>query len=714
MIRQYDLVEKVKAYDPHADESLLNRAYVFSMRAHGTQTRASGDPYFSHPLEVAGILSDMKMDCATIITALLHDTVEDTIATIPEIEELFGKDIALLVDGVTKLSQLDIQTESSRQAENFRKFLLAMSHDIRVLLVKLADRLHNMQTLHYIKKPEKRRRIAMETMEIYAPLAERIGVRTMKDQLEDIAFREINADAYQSIDTRLKQMRKDGAADNLGTARQINNLLRKEGVDARVDGREKTPYSIWSKIERQHISFEQLADVVAFRVIVDNEADCYKALGVLHGKWAMVPGRFKDYISLPKRNGYQSIHTTVMGPKKHRIEIQIRTAKQHDVAEQGVAAHWQYKQDEKKTGSQYRWVRDFLEILDQASTPEEFLEHTKLEMFNDKVFCFTPKGELVPLPRGSTPVDLAYAVHTDVGDTCVGAKVNGRHVRLRHQLQNGDHVEILRSKAQTPSPRWENYVVTGKARAAIRRYVRNKEREEYMALGRTIVEKGFQRNKLDYSDRALEEGLPQLRFKTLDEMFIEVGKGTLKADEVLSAAFPGINIKHDKTLVPDAVSDWTGEEVEDGNAIPIQGLTHGVAVHLAECCHPLPGGRIVGVLAPGVGVTVHTIDCARLLDSGDDPDEWLDLSWQSSKDTPNFFTGRLHMVMANEAGVLAEITSVVARYGGNISNLRIGDRDPQFFTFDVDVEVRNVKHLTGIITALRSLKVISVAERVRG
>ena len=714
MIRQYDLVEKVKAYDPHADESLLNRAYVFSMRAHGTQTRASGDPYFSHPLEVAGILSDMKMDCATIITALLHDTVEDTIATIPEIEELFGKDIALLVDGVTKLSQLDIQTESSRQAENFRKFLLAMSHDIRVLLVKLADRLHNMQTLHYIKKPEKRRRIAMETMEIYAPLAARIGVRTMKDQLEDIAFREINADAYQSINTRLNQMRKDGAADNRGTARQIKNLLRKEGVEAHVDGREKTPYSIWSKMERQHISFEQLADVVAFRVIVDNEADCYKALGVLHGKWAMVPGRFKDYISLPKRNGYQSIHTTVMGPKKHRIEIQIRTAKQHDVAEQGVAAHWQYKQDEKKTGSQYRWVRDFLEILDQASTPEEFLEHTKLEMFNDKVFCFTPKGELVPLPRGSTPVDLAYAVHTDVGDTCVGAKVNGRHVRLRHQLQNGDHVEILRSKAQTPSPRWENYVVTGKARAAIRRYVRNKEREEYMALGRTIVEKGFQRNKLDYSDRALEEGLPQLRFKTLDEMFIEVGKGTLKADEVLSAAFPGINIKHDKTLVPDAVSDWTGEEVEDGNAIPIQGLTHGVAVHLAECCHPLPGDRIVGVLAPGVGVTVHTIDCARLLDSGDDPDEWLDLSWQSSKDTPNFFTGRLHMVMANEAGVLAEITSVVARYGGNISNLRIGDRDPQFFTFDVDVEVRNVKHLTGIITALRSLKVISVAERVRG
>ena len=714
MIRQYDLVEKVKAYDPHADESLLNRAYVFSMRAHGTQTRASGDPYFSHPLEVAGILSDMKMDCATIITALLHDTVEDTIATIPEIEELFGKDIALLVDGVTKLSQLDIQTESSRQAENFRKFLLAMSHDIRVLLVKLADRLHNMQTLHYIKKPEKRMRIAKETMEIYAPLAERIGIRTMKDQLEDISFRELNPDAYQSITTRLDQMRRDGAADNRGTVAQIKNLLRKEGVEAQVEGREKTPYSIWSKMERQHITFEQLADVVAFRVIVDDEADCYRALGILHGKWAMVPGRFKDYISLPKRNGYQSIHTTVMGPKKHRIEIQIRTAKQHDVAEQGVAAHWQYKQDEKKTGSQYRWVRDFLEILDQASTPEEFLEHTKLEMFNDKVFCFTPKGELVPLPRGSSPVDFAYAVHTDVGDTCVGAKVNGRHVQLRHQLQNGDHVEILRSKAQTPSPRWENYVVTGKARAAIRRYVRNKEREEYQALGRTIIEKGFQRNKLDYSDRALEEGLPQLRFKTLDEMFFEVGKGLLKPDEVLSAAFPGINIKHDKTQVPDAVSDWTGEETENGNAIPIQGLTHGVAVHLAECCHPLPGDRIVGVMAPGVGVTVHTIDCARLLDSGDDPDEWLDLSWHSSKDTPNFFTGRLHMVMANETGVLAEITSVVARYGGNISNLRIAGRDPQFFTFDVDVEVRNVKHLTGIITALRSLKVISVAERVRG
>jgi len=466
VIRQYELVEKVRAYDPAVDEDVLNRAYVFSMKMHGTQKRASGDPYFLHPLEVAGILTKYRLDAKTIATALLHDTVEDTLTTVDEIERVFGPEIGRLVDGVTKLSRLELQSDQTKQAENFRKLLLAMSEDIRVLLVKLADRLHNMRTIGFIPSVEKRQRIARETMEIYAPLAERIGMRQIQEELEDSAFAELNPEARASIVTRLGFLRERGGDVVARIVDRLRRVLAEERVEAAVSGREKTPYSIWRKMQRKNVGFEQLSDIMAFRVVVRTVPECYAALGVIHARYPLVPGRFKDYISTPKQNGYRSLHSGVIGPEQQRIEIQIRTAEMHDVAELGVAAHWSYKDGRPATaeGKSYRWLRELLELLEHAQDPQEFLEHTKLELFQDQVFCFTPKGALISLPRGGTIVDFAYAVHSEVGDHCVGGKVNGRMMPLRTQLANGDQVEVITSKAQTPSPLWERFVVTGKAR----------------------------------------------------------------------------------------------------------------------------------------------------------------------------------------------------------------------------------------------------------
>jgi GTP pyrophosphokinase len=501
MIRHFELVEKVRAYEPEVDEDLIDRAYVFSMKAHGSQKRASGDPYISHPLEVAGILTDIRLDQDSIVTALLHDTVEDTLATIEEIEGLFGPEVARLVDGVTKLSRIELQSDHTREAENFRKFLLAMSEDIRVLLVKLADRLHNMRTLRHIKSAEKRRRIAVETMEIFVPLAERIGLREWKDELEDLAFVEINPEAHDSILARLEFLREQGGALAQEIIEELSKTLQDAGIPAIVTGREKRPYSIWAKMQRNRVPFEQLADIIAFRIILDDTALCYQALGVLHGAYPVVPGRFKDYISTPKPNGYSSIHTCVIGPGRHRIEVQMRTKRMHDIAERGVAAHWQYKQGQmpEREGRKFGWMRELLQILEHAEGPEEFLEHTKLEMYQDNVFCFTPRGDLINLPRGATPVDFAYAVHSNIGNTCVGAKINGRIMPLRTQLENGDQVEIIISKAQTPSPTWENFVVSGKARSAIRRFTRTREVQEYTYLGRAILEKAFEEFGYTYS-----------------------------------------------------------------------------------------------------------------------------------------------------------------------------------------------------------------------
>lgn len=722
MIRQFELVDLVKSYDPNADEELLDRAYVFAMKAHGSQKRASGDPYFLHPLEVAGILTDYKLDSSTIITALLHDTIEDTEATQEEIDKQFGDEVGRLVDGVTKLTRIELQSDHAKQAENFRKLLLAMSDDIRVLLVKLADRLHNMRTLHHIKKEEKRRRIGMETLEIYAPLAERIGMQEMKNELEDLAFAETNPEARTSIKKRLDFLRTEGGDLVDRIKKEIVETLAEAGLKVEIKGREKLPYSIWCKMQHKEVAFEQLSDIMAFRLLVDSVEDCYHALGIIHSTYRVVPGRFKDYISTAKPNGYRSLHTGILGPEQHRIEIQIRTREMHDIAENGVAAHWTHKQKAGKTeGRQYRWLRELLDILEHAASPDEFLEHTKLEMFQDQVFCFTPRGDLINMPQGATPVDFAYAVHSEVGDRCVGAKVNGRMIPLRKELRNGDQVEILTSKVQTPSPTWERFVVTGKARARIRRFVHLQEREQYLQLGRAILQRAFREEGYEFTEKALKGVIKVFKQGTVDDLTSQVGAGHVSSREVVEAVFPGTkkqrDQKRDQKIVPISKGKskkGKGGKKKDDHAIPIKGLIPGMAMHYAGCCHPLPGDRIVGIITTGKGVTIHTIDCDMLETYAETPERWLDVSWHQETEAPEIHVGRVHLTVMNEPGVLGTLSMVIGKNDGNISNLKITNRTQEFYDLLIDIEVQDLRHLTEIIAALRATPAINMVERARG
>jgi GTP diphosphokinase / guanosine-3',5'-bis(diphosphate) 3'-diphosphatase len=711
MMRQFELVERVKAYDPSVDEDALNKAYVFSMKAHGQQLRASGDPYFSHPVEVAGILSRMKLDSASIVTGLLHDTVEDTLATLEDIEKRFGPEIARLVDGVTKLSRIELQSDQTKQAENFRKLVLAMSDDIRVLLVKLADRLHNMRTLKYLKDDATRKRIARETMEIYAPLAERMGMNDIKDELQDLAFGELQPEAREGIRARLAFLKEKGGNLVERVIVALDDTLEKAGIKAQVSGREKTPYSIWRKMQKKDVGFEQLSDIMAFRVVVEEVADCYHALGVIHSRYSVVPGRFKDYLSLPKPNQYQSLHTSVIGPEQQRIEIQIRTREMHEVAELGVAAHWIYKQDATRTeGRQYRWLRELLDILEHAADPQEFLEHTKLAMFSDQVFCFTPKGDLINLPHGATPIDFAYAVHSQIGDTCVGAKINGKLAPLRTQLANGDQVEIITSKAQVPSPTWERLVVTAKARARIRRFIRTQQRTQYLDLGKVILQKAFRQDGHEMTEKALDAVLDRFKCETVEDLYVAAGAGNVTGREVVSAVFPPTPDTKPAKVV--SLSRARGKKAAE-NAVPIRGLIPGMAVHYAGCCHPLPGDRIVGIVMTGRGVTIHTIDCDKLAEYADTPDRWLDVAWSNAEDTDALHVGRLNITIGNEPGSLGSLTTVIGKHAGNITNLKITNRSQDFFELLVDVEVQDLKHLTNIIAALRATPVINSVERAR-
>jgi RelA/SpoT family (p)ppGpp synthetase len=696
VLRQYELLEKVRGYDPDADEAMINRAYVFSMKAHGSQKRASGDPYYSHPIEVAGILTDLHLDDETIVTAILHDTIEDTVATHEEIERLFGPSVARLVDGVTKLSKIEAQSESQRAAENLRKFLLAMSGDIRVLLVKLADRLHNMRTLHFISNVEKRKRIARETMDIYAPLAERIGMYEFMTEMQTLAFRELEPDAYASISRRLEQLHK-GEGDLIQRiARGIRAHLEAHGIEAEVQGREKHPYSIWRKMAERHVSFEQLSDVMAFRAVVGGVEECYRTLGLVHQRWPMVPGRFKDFISTPKRNGYQSLHTTVIHDEQMRIEIQIRDLEMHAKAEHGLAAHWAYKEGHAAAAAtDHPWISDLIEILDHAASAEELLEHTRMAMYQDRIFAFTPKGELIQLPKGATPVDFAYAVHTDLGDWTVGAKINGRVMPLRTPLENGDQVEILVSKAQHPQPGWLSFVVTGKARAKIRRFVKSKEREETVALGRKIFDEIVQRLPAPLGWEAMAEALKRLHLHDDDALMEAIALKRVTDVAVMEALMPG-SAGRDGIKPP-----------PQRRAISIKGLTPGVAYQLAACCHPIPGDRIVGLRREGADLEVHMIGCERLAD-GIDAD-WVDLAWGDESDGG---AARLCVVIRNEPGSLAVIAGVLGSHGANIVSMEQASRDGSFHTFHLDIEVHDVQHLMRILAALRATEVVASAERL--
>jgi GTP diphosphokinase / guanosine-3',5'-bis(diphosphate) 3'-diphosphatase len=725
MIRQFELVERVQSYDPDADEDMLNRAYVYGLKKHGNQLRASGDPYFSHPVEVAGLLAEMKLDTASIVTGLLHDTLEDTDATRDEIAGMFGENVARLVDGVTKLSRLEVQSESTKEAENLRKLVLAMSSDIRVLLVKLADRLHNMRTLHHIKDPARRRRIARETMDLYAPLASRIGMENIKRELEELAFAELNPDGRASVLARQGYLRERGEQLVPQIEAELLKTLQDGGLQAQISGREKTPYSIWRKMQTKNVSFEQLSDIMAFRIIVADIAQCYQALGLIHGRYQVIPGRFKDYISVPKPNGYRSLHTGVLGPQNQRIEIQIRTGEMQDQAERGVAAHWMYKEGSPSTDApQYAWLRSLVEILDKAPNAEEFLEHTKLEMFQDQVFCFTPKGKLIALPRGATPIDFAYAVHSQVGDTCVGAKINGRMLPLRTQLSNGDQVEIITSKAQTPSPTWERFVVTGKAKAAIRRFVRVRQREQYIQLGRSLLDKTFHEEGYEVTDKGLDGVRANFKQASSDDLVAAVGAGLVGSREVLTAVYPGLKQQRkgggaSADVVPisrarNKTAPETGRGKRDNDQIAIRGLIPGMAVHFARCCHPLPGDRIVGIITTGKGVTIHTIDCSTLESFSESPERWIDVGWDTVGDgSDGVYTGRLRVTVSNQPGSLSKLSTVIARHEGNISNLRIVNRSMDFFDMVIDVEVSDVKHLADITAALRATPAINAVERAR-
>jgi RelA/SpoT family (p)ppGpp synthetase len=731
MMRQYDLIERVRRYNPNSNEALLNRAYVYAMRAHGEQRRASGDPYFSHPLEVAAILTDLKLDDATIAAALLHDTIEDTETTRAEIDQMFGHDIGALVEGLTKLKKLDLVTKEAKQAENLRKLLLAIASDVRVLLIKLADRLHNMRTLGFMPA-ESRRRIAEETLEIYAPLAGRMGMHEMREELEDLSFRELNPDAYAVVAARLSNLAERHKHLITEIENQLTGKLADRGIAARVTGRRKRAYSVWRKMERKSVGFEQLSDIFGFRVVVDTVADCYQALGIVHTTWPVVPGRFKDYISTPKQNDYRSIHTTLIGPGNQRVELQIRTRDMHEVAEYGIAAHALYKDGAgtptellSRESSAYAWLRRTIELLAEGSNPEEVLEHTKLELFHDQVFCFTPNGKLISLPRSATPIDFAYAVHTDVGNTAVGCKINGKIAPLTSELGNGDEVEIITSKAQTAPPAaWESIVVTGKARAAIRRATRAAVRAQYTGLGRRMVERLFQRAKITYSDEKLTGALPRLARASIEDVMSAVGRGELKASDVARAMYPDYKEERAAAMAikrkPE--SGWFGLKrlksvkfkVPDlqGPAIPIRGINSELPVRFAPNGGAVPGDRIVGILTPGEGITIYPIQSPSLSAFEDEPERWLDVRWDDSEGAPQRFPARLAVLSVNEPGSLAQITQVIAEHDGNIENISMARRAPDFTDVAIDLSVYDLKHLNAIIAQLRAKPIVAKAERV--
>jgi len=719
------LIQQMKSYDPAFNQKMVEDAVEYARIMHDGQLRSSGEPYYTHPVEVAGILAEMKMDTATIVTAILHDTLEDTKATSEDLEKKFSAEVSMLVNGVSKLTKIESQTVEGKQAENFRKLLVAMSEDIRVLLVKLADRLHNMRTLYHIEKPEKRYRIARETMDIYVPLAERVGVHKIKEELEDLAFTYMNPEARDSITNRLSFLRQEGNDLVEIIITELSKIIKEADISAEVTGREKTRFSIWKKMQRKNISFEQLSDIMAFRIGVDSVAECYHALGIIHSHYPVVPGRFKDFISTPKPNGYRSLHTTVIGPKNHRIEIQIRTHQMHTEADLGVAAHWTYKQGGESAGAQadakkYRWLRELLDILEQDQRPEDFWENTKLELFQEKVFAFTPKGDLFELPSGSTPIDFAYAIHSNVGDRCIGAKINGRIAPLNTKLQNGDQVEIVTAKTQNPSPTWERFVVTGKARSHIRRFIRQQQSSEYLTLGRAMLQKVFKSEGYEFTEKAVTGIVDQFReCKNNDDIFIGIGAGNIVARDVFKAIFPahkndGDTVKQITNPEDLQLKNTHHERSGKTQPMPIKGLIPGMAVHYARCCHPLVGDRIVGIVTTGKGVTIHTIDCETLEQFADTPERWIDVSWGEGQDSIEARIGRLMVTINNQSGALGTLSTVIAKSGGNITNLKITSRSADFWDMYLDVSVTDTKHLNNIVAALRATPQIVSVERARG
>jgi len=754
MMRQNELVELVAAYNPDFDEDVLNRAYVYAMHKHRHQVRASGDPYFSHPLEVAAIVTDLKLDQDSVVAALLHDTIEDTDATRKEIDSMFGAGIGRLVEGLTKLKRIDLVSKKTRQGENLRRLLLAIADDVRVLLVKLADRLHNMRTLHHVP-PEKRERIAQETMDIYGPLAGRMGMQDVREELEELAFMYLYPDGHKLVHDKLAAVQETHFEVIAEIEKNVVDNLAKNLITARVFSRSKRPYSVFRKMERSGISFEQLSDMIGFRVIVETVPDCYEALGAIHTRWPAVPERFKDYISTPKQNDYRSIHTTVIGPSHQRVELQIRTHEMHEIAEQGIAAHNLYKDgvyaateastilmgemvgaDSAETLSKesrsYAWLRRTIDTLAEGDHPDDVLEHAKLELFLDQVFCFTPKGRLIALPQEATAIDFAYAVHTNVGNSCSGCRINGTLSPVVTKLRNGDEVQIIRDEAHTPPAAWEHLAVTGKARAGIRRASRAARNKQYFELGEKILNSIFKRAKHEFSETQLQSSLGKLAHRTTSDAIAAVGRGELPAENVLKAVYPDYQMERPDLTKPVASEGWfnlsgvanimfripgrrkekysdVAKELTD--AIPIRGTSDDTPVTLDPESGAVPGDRIVGILTEGVGITVYPIHAKALQEFEDTADQWLDLRWDIDTENPNRFEAKLDVTAVNSPGTLAEISEVIGNASSNIDNLYLSSPESNLTEIVFGIEVWDIKHLNRVLRDIRALDVVTHAER---
>ena len=703
---QNELLHKIRAYGPDLNAQIIEKAYTFALNAHKSQLRHSGDPYISHPVAVADILVNLKLDTATIVTGLLHDTMEDTLVTNDELKENFGDEITSLVNGVTKLSKIETYTENKFQAENFRKLILAMSKDIRVLLVKLADRLHNMRTIQFVPQEERRKKIASETIEIYAPLAGRLGMHEFKDELEDLAFQILNPSAYSSILTRIEYLKKDTSnlTDKIKT--KISNLLEKNNIQCEIIGREKKIYSIWNKMQNKQIAFRQLSDIFAYRILAESINDCYKILGIIHSRWSAVPGSFKDYVSTPKINNYQSIHTTIVGPERQRVELQIRTSDMNSIADRGIAAHWTYKENYSLIDNSssdpvnVTWLRDLVEFLDSGGSSEELLEATKLEMFQNEVFCFTPKGDLIHLPVNSNSIDFAYALHSEIGNRCIGCKINGKPSPLFTKIQNGDEIEILTSKNQAPSETWENIVTTAKAQSSIKRYFKKQEKNEFSNLGKKILEKILNKDE-ELTSELLESFVKKLKMKSIEDLLISIGKGNIKPRQILK-------LKPRSRL--SFFSRYRRSKKIDNVPLEIKDLQPGIAIHFSECCLPLPNEEIIGITSEESGIIIHCVDCKEL-NNDYKKEDWISATWKNV-DGKQFFSSRIKISVKNEPGSLGKLATVVGNNNGNITNLNISEKGDDFFDMIFVIDVHNLAHLESIIEALKKVGNVNSVSRL--
>ena len=702
-----ELILLVKTYISKKDIELILKALEFSLKAHDNQKRISGEPYVNHPIEVSKILARIKLDTSSIISGLLHDTLEDTNISIVEIKSLFGEEVANLVEGLTKINKYSLKVNKLKLGENYRKLLLASTKDLRVILIKLADRLHNMKTLSFLDNHHKRIRIALETSEIYAPLAQRLGMRDWQDQLEDLSFSYLNPEARKSILERLNYL--DSKDHNIidEIRYDLKKIFLEENIQCKIYGRIKTPYSIWNKIKRKDISFEQLSDIMAFRIITNSTRECYKLLGITHRKFSYIQGRFKDFISSPKNNGYRAIHTSVIGPKNKKIEIQYRSNVMDQIAEFGVAAHWKYKDPKKikeNDTKEYKWMHELLDIMNQSSNQDELIENSKINLFEDSIYVFSPKGDVVELPKNSTSIDFAYSIHSEIGDKCVASKINGNLQPLKSILKNGDQVEILTSNESQPSPLWERFVTTSKVKSQIRRFMRSKKRDEHIIFGKDILINSFKKEDIEFSESAINKILTNFNCKKNDDIYELVGSGSITASNVLKIIFPELKITYSKNK----------KKLSSSSSIKLKGLTEGMTYHLAGCCSPIVGDNIVGIVTAGIGVSVHTVDCEILSSYSDSPERWLDISWEKNNSTNQQSIARLNVVLQNLPGSLGKVTTIIAKNNGNISNISFSTRKTDFFEIVIDIEVRDTNHLNNIMAALRLISEISSLTRIKG